>query len=72
MSPATMTAETPAAVRDIAGAHGDGIGEEIAELGVPAQHQSNKSIDGDSERSNQGTADDETGKLREDGVLFGI
>ena len=44
MSPAAMVAETPAAVGDIAGLRGDGVDEEIAELGVPAQHQGNKSV----------------------------
>ena len=66
-----MAAEAPLAVHDIAGRDRDDIGEEIAELRVPAKHQRDERIDADAERGDERAADDEAGELAEDGAAFG-
>src|SRR5690242_14616421 len=60
-----MIAKAPAAVNDIAGPHRDEIGQEVADLGVPAEHQRHQRVNPDPERRYECATDSETHDLPE-------
>ena len=66
-----MVAETPPAVEHVAGRHCSDVGEKVAELRMPAEHQCDERIDADAKCGDDAAAHEEAEQLADDGSAFG-